>query len=196
MNKDTVFNVKNRSAGVVGYNIPEEKIRREFSPGETKKISWYELEKLTYQPGGASLMEDYLLIYNDEAVKELNLKTEPEYFMTEADVINLIRTGSLDEWLDALDFAPAGVLDLIKQLSVTTPLSDYSKRKALKEKTGFDVDKAIANWAAEKASEKDASTSAKQQPQRRVQPEAKTQTSRRTAGKYKNITLTAPDKKD
>lgn len=193
MDKNTVFNVKNRSAGVVGYNIPEEKIRREFAPGETKKISWYELEKLTYQPGGTALMEDYLLIYNDEAVKELNLRTEPEYFMTEADVIKLIRTGSHDEWLDALDFAPAGVMDLIKQLSVTTPLSDYNKRVSLKAKTGFDVDKAIANWEAERAAEKSPAAAANQQPRRRVQPGAETaQTARRTAGKYKNITLTTP----
>ena len=97
MDNNTVFNVKNRSAGVVGYNIPEEKIRREFAPGETKKISWYELDKLSYQPGGTRLMEEYLLIYNDDAVKELNLHTEPEYFMTEADVVKLIKTGSHDE---------------------------------------------------------------------------------------------------
>lgn len=145
MDINTVFNVKNRSTGVVGYNIPEEKIRREFAPGETRKISWYELEKLSFQPGGVRLMEEYLLIYNDKAVEELHLHAEPEYFMTEADVVKLIKEGSLDEWLDALDFAPAGVMDLIKQLSVSIPLSDYGKRKSLKEKTGFDVDAAIQN---------------------------------------------------
>ena len=190
MDNNTVFNVKNRSAGVVGYNIPEEKIRREFAPGETKKISWYELDKLSYQPGGTDLMEEYLLIYNDEAVKELNLKTEPEYFMTEADVVKLIKTGSHDEWLDALDFAPAGVMDLIKQLSVTIPLSDYNKRISLKQKTGFDVDKAIANWEAERAAEK---APAAKPAQRRVQPNAEAaQPARRTAGKYKVVSTTPP----
>ena len=97
MDSNKVFNVKNRSAGVVGYNIPEEKIRREFAPGETKKISFYELEKLSYQPGGTKMMEEFLLIYNDEAIEELNLRTEPEYHMTEADVVKLIKEGSLQK---------------------------------------------------------------------------------------------------
>lgn len=184
MDNSTVFNVKNRSAGVVGYIIPEEKIRREFAPGETKHISWFELDKLSYQPGGLRLMEEYLLIFNDDAVKELNLKTEPEYFMTETDVIKAIKEGSLDEWLDLLDFAPAGVMDLVKQLSVTIPLNDYNKRNALKEKTGFDVDAAIKNWEAEKAADK---APAEEAPKRRVQPDSKTTPARRTTGKYKVI---------
>lgn len=183
MDSSTVFNVKNRSAGVVGYSIPEEKIRREFAPGETKKISWYELEKLTYQPGGIKLLEEYLLIYNDKAVEELGIHTEQEYYLTEPEIIKLIREGSLDAWLDLLDFAPMGVMDLVKQLSVTLPLNDYNKRNALKEKTGFDVDAAIKNWEAEKAAEK---APAEEAPKRRVQSEQKP--ARRTAGKYKIVT--------
>ena len=41
-----VYNVKNRSSGMVIYRIPEDNIRREFAPGEVKKISFEELEKL------------------------------------------------------------------------------------------------------------------------------------------------------
>ena len=188
MESTKVFNVKNRSAGLVVYNIPEEKIRREFAPGETKKISFYELEKLSFQPGGMRMMEEFLLIYNDEAIGELNLHTEPEYHMTETDVIRLIQQGSLDEWLDALDFAPTGVMDLIKQLSVTLPLNDYNKRTTLKEKTGFDIDLAIKNWQAEKEAEK----APEEKPaQRRVQPKTAepAKPARRTAGNYKNVTI-------
>ena len=37
---DTVmYNVKNRSAGVATYKIPEIGVRRSFQPGEIKKIS-------------------------------------------------------------------------------------------------------------------------------------------------------------
>ena len=186
MDSNKVFNVKNRSSGVVWYNIPEEKIRREFAPGETKKISFYELEKLSYQPGGTKIIEEFLLIYNDEAIEELNLRTELEYHMTESDVVKLIKEGSLDEWLDALDFAPAGVMDLIKQLSVTIPLNDYNKRTALKQKTGFDIDLAIRNWQAEKDAEK---APAEKPAQRRVQP-ASAEPARRTAGKYKIVNTT------
>ena len=193
MDNNKVFNVKNRSAGVVGYNIPEEKIRREFAPGETKKISWYELDKLSYQPGGTRILEEFLQVYNEEAIQELNLRTEPEYFMGESDVIKLIREGSLDEWLDALDFAPTGVLDLIKQMSVTMPLNDYNKRIALKQKLGFDIDAAIKNWEAEKAAAKEP---VEKPAERRVKPNAApAQPARRTSSsKYKNVNILSEDK--
>lgn len=193
MDNNKVFNVKNRSAGVVGYNIPEEKIRREFAPGETKKISWYELDKLSYQPGGTRILEEFLQVYNEEVIQELNLHTEPEYFMGEAEVIKLIRDGSIDEWLDALDFAPTGVLDLIKQMSVTMPLNDYNKRIALKQKLGFDIDAAIKNWEAEKAAAKEP---AEKPAERRVKPAAEqAQPARRTAGKYKIVSTTPTTEK-
>ena len=51
--------------------------------------------------------------------------------------------GSMDEFLDCLDFAPDGVIDLVKNLAVTLKLNDYAKREAILEKTGFDVTKAI-----------------------------------------------------
>jgi hypothetical protein len=73
--------------------------------------------------------------------------------MSENQVRDLLLTGSLDAFLDALDFAPLGVIDLIKTLAVQLPLTDLNKRKALKEKTGFDVDKALIHIEEEKAEE-------------------------------------------
>lgn len=172
----TMYNVKNRSAGIVIYRIPEEGIRREFAPGETKKIAHGELEKLSYQPGGPTLMSEYLLIQNDTALEELNIPTEPEYFMTETEVIELIKNGSIDAWIDCMNFAPTGVMDLVKKYSVTIPLQDYEKRKLLKEKTGFDIDVAIANARAD-AEVEPATTPAR----RTAGPE------RRTEGKYKVV---------
>lgn len=52
--------VKNRGAAHVSYRIPEEGIRRSFAPGESKTISYEELEKLTYQPGGMRLITGFL----------------------------------------------------------------------------------------------------------------------------------------
>jgi len=51
--------------------------------------------------------------------------------------------GSLDEFLDCLDFAPSVIIDMIKVLAVELPLNDVSKREAIKDKLGFDVTKAI-----------------------------------------------------
>ena len=59
----------------------------------------------------------------------------------------------MDAFLDALDFAPIGVIDLIKSMAVSLPLTDYNKRQALKEKTGFDVDKALDHMREEKEEE-------------------------------------------
>lgn len=44
ISKDTMYNVKNRSASIVIYKIPEANIRREWQPGEVKRISYGELE--------------------------------------------------------------------------------------------------------------------------------------------------------
>lgn len=169
MSKNTCL-VKNRGAGHVSYKIPEDGVRRSFAPGETKEISYAELEKLTFQPGGMVILTNYLQIMEQEAIKNFGIKAEPEYHMSEADVAKLIKTGSLDAFLDALDFAPTGVIDLIKKLSVDIPLVDMNKRKALKEKTGFDVDAALRHIEEEK--EDTGSTILKQTGERRVKAEA------------------------
>ena len=181
---DTMYNVKNRSSSVVVYRIPETNLRREFQPGETKRIPFGELEKLTYQPGGHTLLEEFLQIVDEAVTNNLNVHREVEYDMSETQIRDLLTHGSLDAFLDALDFAPIGVIDLIKTMSVSLPLEDYNKRKALLEKTGFDVDKAIANLQAEKAEEKvvpEATT------ERRVKPAVNANSSRRTTPNYKVV---------
>ena len=73
----TMYNVKNRSSSVVVYRIPETNLRREFKPGETKKVPFGELEKLTYQEGGRELLENFLQIIDEEPTTELNMRREP-----------------------------------------------------------------------------------------------------------------------
>ena len=153
MDTNTVYNVKNRSASMVVYRIPEKGIRREFAPGETKKIPYSELLDLSYQSGGRALMANFLQIQNSKVTQDLNIHTELEYNYSEEDIAKLITSGSLDAFLDCLDFAPVGVIDLLKSLAVKIPLTDISKRRALKDKTGFDVDKALAMIEAEQADE-------------------------------------------
>ena len=57
-------------------------------------------------------------------------------------------TGSLDAFLDCLDFAPEGVLQIIKDAAVELPLNDVQKREAIKTKLGFDVSAAVSNKEA------------------------------------------------
>lgn len=145
MEKTTLIKVLNRDNGSVIYSIPEMNgLRRVFQAGETKEITFEELEKLSYIPGGMELLEDSLVILdNKEAISLILGHVEPEYSYSKDDIIKLMKTGSLDEFLDCLDFAPEGVKDLIKTLSVELPLNDVAKREAIFNKLGFNVDNAI-----------------------------------------------------
>ena len=60
-------------------------------------------------------------------------------------MIKLLTEGSLDEFLDALDFAPIGVIDLIKKYSLELPLNDVAKREALLKKEKFNVTAMLEN---------------------------------------------------
>jgi hypothetical protein len=192
--KDTMFNVKNRSTSIVVYRIPEMNIRREWQPGETKRISFEEMEKLSYQPGGRALIVNFLQIKEEELTNMFNINRQPEYDMSEQQVVDLIKNGSLDAFLDALDFAPMGVIDLIKQLSVQLPISDPAKREALFKKTGFDVDKAITNERADK--EPEVNKIEEKPAERRVKPDGSAApTRRRTTTNYKVVNKTDSDKK-
>lgn len=182
--QDTMYNVKNRSASTVVYKIPETNLRREFAPGETKKIPFGELEKLTYQQGGREMLEQFLQIVDEAVTSDLNVHREVEYDMSEAQVVQLLQNGSLDAFLDALDFAPIGVIDLIKTMAVKLPLTDLNKRKALKDKTGFDVDKALIHIEEEKAEEGEHIEPLA--PERRVKTETAT-SGRRAATNYKVV---------
>ena len=190
INETTMYNVKNRSSSIVVYRIPETNLRREFEPGEIKRVPFGELEKLTYQPGGRELLENFLQILEEEVTTDLNVHREVEYDMSEAQIRDLLLNGSLDAFLDALDFAPIGVIDLIKTLSVQLPLTDLNKRRALKEKTGFDVDRALVHVEEERMAEmqKDPNKidTAEAAPTRRVKAE-EPQTARRTNSNYKVV---------
>ncbi len=156
---NTICLVKNRSSSKVAYVIENEGIRREFAPGETKNIKYGELEKLSYTPGGTALMTHFLQIkaekasVAEEVTNELNIHTEPEYHMSEAEIKEIILNGSIDRFMDMMDFAPRGVIDLVKKFAVELPMESTPKIEYLKEKTGFDLVKALANIKAEKADE-------------------------------------------
>ena len=135
--------VTNRDNGSVGYSVPDLGVHRTFQPKESKEISAEELRKLSYLPGGDVIIKDYLIIHNEELLKELLGEVEPEYYYSEDEVKTLLLSGSLEQLQDCLDFAPNGVIDLIKSLAVSLKIDNVSKRKAIQEKTGFNVTRAI-----------------------------------------------------
>jgi len=179
---DTMFLVKNRSASRVLYQIPSLGVRREFAPGETMRIPYSELVKFMYEPGAKKLMVNFLQIKEEKLLKQFNMPVQPEYYLTEEQIKDLLLTGTLDAFLDCLDFAPEGVLELVKSFSVALPLTDYDKRKALKEKTGFDVDAALANKEKEEAEAKEGSSGGFVPTTKTERPKAAPATTRRTSG--------------
>ena len=138
--------VNRKGNGTVCYTIPDMgNLQRVYQDGEQKIITYEELRKLSYIPGGDVILNDYLIIKDGQILEELNMTPEREYFYTKEDIIRLMTEGSLDEFLDCLDFAPEGVKESIKNIAVELPLNDVAKRQAIQEKLGFNVTNAIEN---------------------------------------------------
>ena len=140
---DKIVEVRNRDSGNVGYSIKDLGIWRNFAPGEIKKVPLEELKALQYAPGGEFTLKHLLMIKDKDALSVLNIETEPEYFYTEVEIRELLTKGTLDQLKDCLDFAPEGVIEIIKKMAVEIQLPDTLKRTAIFEKTGFNIDNAI-----------------------------------------------------
>lgn len=139
-----IIKVTNRFNGSIGYTIRDlNNLSRVFSPGETKEITMEELRKLSWETGGRTLINDYLIIQDEDALQEILGNPEPEYYYTEEDVRDLLENQSLDALKDCLDFAPRGTIDLVKKIAVELPLNDVAKRKAILDMTGFNVTSAV-----------------------------------------------------
>ena len=146
IDKNKIVVVQNRGQGRVGYNIPDlGNLQRDFQPNETKEITYEELFKLSQVPGGMYIIENYLIIKDEEVINSLLGEVEPEYNYTDEDVKKIMIEGTLDEFEDCLNFAPTGVIELIKTLAVSLPLNDINKRELILKKTGFSVTNAIKN---------------------------------------------------
>ena len=188
LDKNEIVKITNRYDGRVGYSIPEMgNLRRSFASGETKEVTMDELRKLSYLPGGQALLDRYFVVSNEQAVTELVGDVEPEYYYTDEDVKNLLLTGSLDELKDCLDFAPKGVIELVKKYAVELKINDISKRQAIKAATGFNVDMAV--YINEETSEE--RVEAKKERRVSTKKTETTTTGRRTTAptsKYKVVT--------
>ena len=139
MDTNKKVQVRNRSNRVVIYHVDDMHVRREFAPGETKMIPVEELMALSQKAGGAYIIRNSLFIQDAPTVKEMPMKVEPEYYLDDKGVIDLLKNGSVDALLDCLDFAPNGVIDLVQKYALELPLTDTRKIKAIKNKIGFDV---------------------------------------------------------
>ena len=158
--KDRAVKLTNRDTGFSGYTIPDTGTHRRFSPGETKTVTFDEIEKLSWVSGGKEILRDYLIIEDEEAAREILGDVEPEYFYTKETIDKLLREGSLEQLQDTLEFGPKGVKDLVKQEAVETKLDSTAKREAIQESTNFNVTRAIElNESSNEENSDDAATS-------------------------------------
>ena len=141
--KDTdLIQVRNRNNGTTGYTL-DGNFHRDFSPKETKKIPFSELQQLSYAPGGQYILDNYLVIENQEALNLLNMNVEPEYFYNEDKVKEILFTGSINAFADFLDFAPKGAIEIAKNIAIKEQIPDIRKRDMLSKKTGLNINNAI-----------------------------------------------------
>ena len=198
MNNDKKVRVRNRSNSVVIYRVPDLGVRREFAPGETKILPAVELVALAQKNGGLSILRNELYIDDVETVNETTMHVEPEYYLDDQGVKDLLKNGSVDALLDCLDFAPDGVIDLVQKYAIELPVTDTRKIQAIKEKTGFDVSLALKHKAeleaeaAAEAEETGSGMKVERATQRRVQTatavDTKTNGGRRSIPNYKVVT--------
>ena len=143
--------LRNRSDSFVGYSIPDMNLFRNFAPYEEKSIEDNEIEKLAYQPGGQELLDSYFIIDNQELANQISpsYSKEPEYKYTAEDLKRIIKTGSTDEFLDLLDFAPPGTIETVKSLCVSMPVTDTNKIDIMKKRYGINLNTIIENSKVE-----------------------------------------------
>lgn len=170
---DTMVVVRNRDRGAVGYTL-DNNFHRNFEPNESKKVPYSELAALQYAPGGAYILEHFLVVEDKTALEALNMTVEPEYFYTEADVRKiLLEPNNMDEFMDFIDFAPEGAIDIAKDIAVKEQIPDVRKREALSKKTGLNINNAIMVNQVMNESEGEAEAPK----ERRVKKDAETVTS-------------------
>lgn len=136
--------VRNRTSGSVGYTIPSLRVRRDFSPpgkaGDFNYVPVNELIELTTVPGGMYTLLNLLIIEDEEARQEvLGIEIAPEYNYSEKEIDFILHQGTKEQLLDCLDFAPIGVLELIREMAIRELPNDISKIEAINNKFKIDV---------------------------------------------------------
>lgn len=144
VNKEKRVKVVNRASGSLAYKIDTLRVTRHWrKPGDYLNISIAELLELKTVRGGQSLLENYVIIEDKEALSVLfpDQELEPEYNYGLKEIEALLYEADTEQLLDALDFAPKGVLDLIKVKSAEKLPNTTAKIEAINKKFKIDLNK-------------------------------------------------------
>lgn len=139
-----VVEVRNLVDHMVVYKIDELNRRVVFNPFETKKVQVDELRRLNYQHGGRILLHNYLCIKDQELRQEFGVDPSMiEYDWTLRDVDAALTSRPMDELMDALEFGPDGIKELLIDRAVQLRIPDTNRRKAIQDITGVDINNMI-----------------------------------------------------
>ena len=134
--------VYNRTSGGLGYEIEALRITRSWAKqGDYLNIGIDELLELKTIQGGMELLEKYILIEDEEALKLIfdDREVEPEYKYGVAEVDFLLYKATLEQFLDALDYAPQGVLELLLAGAKDKLPNTTAKISAMNEKYKINI---------------------------------------------------------
>ena len=140
--------VENMSDVQVGYVLSSSNIVRRFMPHVSMDISIGELRELSLQHGGDFLLKNYLRINDRELAKEFGITEDSydhEYNWTQKEIDACLNDANCDVLLDALDFAPDGIVQSIKDRAIELEVSDRKKLDAIGKRTNCDLEAIIRN---------------------------------------------------
>ena len=143
---DTIVPIRNIVNCETGYILTSSGHSRRLMPGVVMRVTAGELRELYYQPGGSILLQNYIHVGNSDLCKEFGVPEDMiEYNWTAKDIKKALTEDPIEVLLDALDFAPQGVIEAIKDDAVSLEINDKAKIDAISKKTGIDIDAAIKN---------------------------------------------------
>lgn len=139
--------LRNLTKNTAVYITPSTNIRREIPAQGYIYVTAGELRECSYDIGCSNIFHDYIQICNPALASEFGVPTdEVEYNWTEKDVEKVLVGNSQDDYnrfLDALDFAPAGIKQNIVDMSVELEIPDMRRREAIRVALGVDVSRMI-----------------------------------------------------
>lgn len=145
---DEMVRVENLSDMQCGYVLVSSGVIRRFMPHVSMNIPARELRELSYQRGGLYLLQNYLRVHNKALAEEFGVSEDSydhEYNWTSADIDRCLDDTDINPLLDALDFAPEGVVDTLKQRAIEREITDKRKLEAIGKRTNSDLEAMIRN---------------------------------------------------
>lgn len=143
---DVIVPIRNIVDFETGYILTSSGRARRLMPNVVMRVTAGELRELFWQPGGTFLLQNFIHVGNKELAAEFGVPADAiEYDWTEKDIVKCLTVDDLDVLLDALDFAPAGIIETLKDKAIELEITDLTKIKAISDKTGIDINAAIKN---------------------------------------------------